>query len=112
LAEYYDGHNDHQTAVYYWERLIKCDSTYYFSYINYGISCYEAEDYDKALSLFLECLKYMKDDPDPYEYIGKIFNLKGDSAAGKKFLKEAEDISQKYGWDSITKIIVVEKYNK
>jgi tetratricopeptide (TPR) repeat protein len=105
MAEYYDEHNDHLKAVYYWERLIQCDSVYPFSYINYGISCYEAENYDKALSLFLK----IKTDPAPYEYIGKIFNLQGDSISGNKFLKASEEITQKYGWDKVKDIVIVKK---
>jgi hypothetical protein len=52
----------------------------------------------------------MKTDPAPYNYIGKIFNQQGDSVVANKFLRTAEMITQKYGWDSVKNIIIIKKY--
>jgi tetratricopeptide (TPR) repeat protein len=108
LAEYYINLKNHQKAAYYYDRLIACDSGYFIAYLSYGISCYEAGDYQKALSLFLNYIKLVEKDPDPHEYIGRIYQQLGDSLTGEQFLNKAEEL-KKLGWgDSIKHIIIIE----
>jgi len=108
LAEYYEKYDNHEKASEYYERMIICDSTDFAAYLNYGISCYEQKDYQKALNQFFKYLQLIKEDPSPYEYIGKIFFLQGDSATGEKFLRKAIEYKE-MGHDTIRHIRIYEK---
>jgi tetratricopeptide (TPR) repeat protein len=107
LAEIYDSYQEHKQAVCFYERLITCDSTFFATYINYGISCYEVGDYSTSLVQFSKYIKYIPEDPEPYEYIGKIYQQLGDSLTGEKFLNKADNV-KKGGWDKSKSIIVIE----
>ena len=107
LADYYDTHGNYEKASEYYEKLITCDSTDFSAYLGYGILCYEHGDHQKALVQFFKYIQLIKEDPDPYEFIGKIFMQQGDSAAGEKFLNIAEAY-KKMGRD-FSHIIILEK---
>ena len=76
--------------------------------LGYGISCYEHGNYQKALVQFFKYIQLIKEDPDPYEFIGKIFLQQGDSASGEEFLNKAEEY-KKMGRDTIKRILIFEK---
>jgi tetratricopeptide (TPR) repeat protein len=92
LADYYDRRKDYQKAAYYYEKLIACDSTDFPSYLNYGISSYMDGNYRNALIQFLKYIDYIREDPTPHEYIGRIFQENGDSVTAEISFNRAKEI--------------------
>jgi tetratricopeptide (TPR) repeat protein len=107
LADYHDKNENYQKASVYYEKLIACDSTYFPVYLNYGVSFYEAGDHNNALIQFSKYLKYIKEDPTVYRYVGLIYQQNGDSLTGEKFLNRVEEL-KKLGRDSIKHVIIIE----
>ncbi|MDP3450512.1 MAG: tetratricopeptide repeat protein, partial [Anaerolineaceae bacterium] len=42
-----------------------------------GLACYQLEQYDEALKLYIRCSSITPDDPMPYEKMGRIFEHTG-----------------------------------
>jgi tetratricopeptide (TPR) repeat protein len=56
---------------------------------NAGIVAINAEDYDKAIKYFNDCIAMDHGETAPYEYLHSIYNTIGDPANAEKALKDA-----------------------
>ena len=58
---------------------------------NAGIVAINAEDYDKAINYFNQCIEMEHEGAAPYEYLHSIYNTIDDPANAERVLKEAID---------------------
>lgn len=56
---------------------------------NAGIVAINAEDYDKAINYFEQCIEMGHGEAAPYEYLHSIYNTRGDLENAERVLKEA-----------------------
>ena len=95
MAEYYVTHKDYYKAAKEYYSLVKISPYNKKNYIETGNLLLKANEYNKALNIFLSALKINK---EPYilNKIGELYYLKGDYKKSISFLKELRSVDPDY----------------
>ncbi len=89
IATIAEQRNDFNTAIKYYERLLKAQPDYYTAYTNLSYLYFRLNQPEKSIETNQRAIKIFPTWRDPYENIARVYISQGDTLSAQEFLKNA-----------------------